>query len=73
LGLALLKHLVKLLTTWGLWITGNLLFLLHLLGLLIVFSLHRESLKLILAMNPFPRWFCHSQYRRGGARRRGRR
>jgi hypothetical protein len=27
---------------------------------LIVFSLHRESLKLILAMNPFPRWFCHT-------------
>jgi hypothetical protein len=26
---------------------------------LIVFSLHRESLKLILAMNPSPRWFCH--------------
>jgi hypothetical protein len=23
-----------------------------------VFSLHRESLKLILAMNPSPRWFC---------------
>jgi hypothetical protein len=27
---------------------------------LIVFSLHRESLKLILAMDPLPRWFCHS-------------
>jgi hypothetical protein len=27
---------------------------------LIVFSLHRESFKLILAMNPFPRWFCHT-------------
>jgi hypothetical protein len=26
---------------------------------LIVFSLHRESLKLILAMDPLPRWFCH--------------
>jgi hypothetical protein len=26
---------------------------------LIVFSLRRESLKLILAMNPSPRWFCH--------------
>jgi hypothetical protein len=30
------------------------------LCVLIVFSLHRESLKLILVMNPFPRWFCHS-------------
>jgi hypothetical protein len=29
---------------------------------LIVFSLHRESLKLILAMNPSPRWFCHNWY-----------
>jgi hypothetical protein len=29
---------------------------------LIVFSLHRESLKLILVMNPFLRWFCHSWY-----------
>jgi hypothetical protein len=28
---------------------------------LIVFSLHRESLKLILAMNPSVRWFCHRQ------------
>jgi hypothetical protein len=28
---------------------------------LIVFSLHRESLKLILAMNPSPRWFCHTK------------
>jgi hypothetical protein len=27
---------------------------------LIVFSLYWESLKLILAMNPFPRWFCHT-------------
>jgi hypothetical protein len=27
---------------------------------LIVFSFRRESLKLILAMNPFPRWFCHN-------------
>jgi hypothetical protein len=24
-----------------------------------VFSLHRESLKLILATDPLPRWFCH--------------
>jgi hypothetical protein len=30
------------------------------LCVLIVFSLHRESLKLILAMNPSPRWFCHT-------------
>jgi hypothetical protein len=29
------------------------------LCVLIVFSLHRESLKLILTMNPFTRWFCH--------------
>jgi hypothetical protein len=29
------------------------------LCVLIVFSLHRESLMLILAMNPFLRWFCH--------------
>jgi hypothetical protein len=29
------------------------------LCVLIVFSLHRESLKLILATNPSPRWFCH--------------
>jgi hypothetical protein len=29
------------------------------LFVLIVFSLHRESLKLILATNPFLRWFCH--------------
>jgi hypothetical protein len=29
---------------------------------LIVFSLHRESLKLILAMNPSPMWFYHSWY-----------
>jgi hypothetical protein len=29
------------------------------LRVLIVFSLHRESLKLILAMNPYLRWFCH--------------
>jgi hypothetical protein len=26
---------------------------------LIVFSLHRESLKLILLVDPFLRWFCH--------------
>jgi hypothetical protein len=26
---------------------------------LIVFSLRRESLKLILATNPSPRWLCH--------------
>jgi hypothetical protein len=32
------------------------------LCVLIVFSLHRDSLKLILAMNPFPRWFCHKWY-----------
>jgi hypothetical protein len=30
------------------------------LCVLIVFSLHRESLKLILATDPFPRRFCHS-------------
>jgi hypothetical protein len=30
---------------------------------LIVFSLHRESLKLILAMNPSPRWFYHGSSR----------
>jgi hypothetical protein len=30
------------------------------LCVLIVFSLRRESLKLILAMNPSPRWFCHT-------------
>jgi hypothetical protein len=30
------------------------------LCVLIVFSLHRESLKLILVMNPSPRWFCHN-------------
>jgi hypothetical protein len=30
------------------------------LCVLIVFSLHRESLKLILATDPLPRWFCHS-------------
>jgi hypothetical protein len=30
------------------------------LCVLIVFSLRRESLKLILAMNPSPRWFCHN-------------
>jgi hypothetical protein len=29
------------------------------LCVLIVFSLHRESLKFILAMDPLPRWFCH--------------
>jgi hypothetical protein len=27
---------------------------------LIVFSLHQESLKLILVDEPSPRWFCHS-------------
>jgi hypothetical protein len=30
------------------------------LCVLIVFSLRRESLKLILAMDPLMRWFCHS-------------
>jgi hypothetical protein len=29
------------------------------LCVLIVFSLRRESLKLILATNPSQRWFCH--------------
>jgi hypothetical protein len=29
------------------------------LRVLIMFSLRRESFKLILTMNPFPRWFCH--------------
>jgi hypothetical protein len=32
------------------------------LCVLIVFSLHRESLKLILATDPLLRWFCHSWY-----------
>jgi hypothetical protein len=27
---------------------------------LIVFSLRRESLKLILVTDPLPRWFCHT-------------
>jgi hypothetical protein len=27
---------------------------------LIVFSFHRESLKLILATDPLLRWFCHN-------------
>jgi hypothetical protein len=31
------------------------------LCVLIVFSLRRESLKLILTENPSPRWFCHSK------------
>jgi hypothetical protein len=31
---------------------------------LIVFSLHRESLKLILKTNPSPRWFCHIEVSR---------
>jgi hypothetical protein len=31
------------------------------LRVLIVFSLRRESLKLILVMNPSPRWFCHAR------------
>jgi hypothetical protein len=30
------------------------------LCVLIVFSLRRESLKLILATDPFLRWFCHT-------------
>jgi hypothetical protein len=29
---------------------------------LIVFSFRRESLKLILATDPLPRWFCHMYY-----------
>jgi hypothetical protein len=29
------------------------------LCVLIMFSLHRESLKLILTTDPLPRWFCH--------------
>jgi hypothetical protein len=32
------------------------------LYVLIVFSLHRESLKLILVTNPSPRWLCHIIY-----------
>jgi hypothetical protein len=32
------------------------------LCVLIVFLLHRESLKLILATDPLLRWFCHSWY-----------
>jgi hypothetical protein len=32
------------------------------LCVLIVFSLRRESLKLILVTDPFMRWFCHSWY-----------
>jgi hypothetical protein len=39
-GLALLKHWVTLLTTWGLWTTGNLLF--HLLLLWKSSSNHRS-------------------------------
>jgi hypothetical protein len=35
------------------------------LCVLIVFSLHRESLKLILEMNPFSRWFYHNFLLRG--------
>jgi ribulose-5-phosphate 4-epimerase/fuculose-1-phosphate aldolase len=31
------------------------------LCVLIVFSPHRELLKLILAMNPSSRWFCHTE------------
>jgi hypothetical protein len=31
------------------------------LYVLIIISLHRESLKLILATNPLPRWFCHNK------------
>jgi hypothetical protein len=31
------------------------------LCVLIVFSLRRELLKLILVMNPSPRWFSHTQ------------
>jgi hypothetical protein len=31
------------------------------LCVLIVFSLRRESLKLILATDPLPRWFCHTR------------
>jgi hypothetical protein len=30
------------------------------LCVLIVFLLRRESLKLILATDPLPRWFCHN-------------
>jgi hypothetical protein len=30
------------------------------LCVLIVFSLRRESLKLILATDSLPRWFCHN-------------
>jgi hypothetical protein len=32
----------------------------------IVFLLHRESLKLILAMDPLLRWFCHMDAVHGG-------
>jgi hypothetical protein len=32
------------------------------LCVLIVFSIHQKSLKLILATDPLPRWFCHSWY-----------
>jgi hypothetical protein len=32
------------------------------LCVLIVFSLHRELLKLILATNPLARWFCHREF-----------
>jgi hypothetical protein len=31
------------------------------LYVLIVFSLRQESLKLILATDPLPRWFCHRE------------
>jgi hypothetical protein len=30
------------------------------LYVLIVFSLHRESFKLILTTDPLPSWFCHN-------------
>jgi hypothetical protein len=33
---------------------------------LIVFLLHRKSLKLILATNPSPWWFCHNGYTKYG-------
>jgi hypothetical protein len=37
---------------------------------LIVFTLRREWLKLILAMDPLPRWFCHILQSERGAKQR---
>jgi hypothetical protein len=42
------------------------------LCVLIVFSLRQKSLKLILATDPLPRWFCHNHRCRGWCKRWGR-